>query len=379
MDFATAAIFWDPHPQAFTIPYFDRPIMWYGVCWVVGFFFAYVLIIPMLAEKLAHVRYIRNRDIADWNALFQTLQSSQSAQIQKIRQFLPANTWKEIDRTPAANLAKNEQMQATVLQACNSYLSSQPALNRADLQKLFPQGLFPARTLGSYLGDLLLWYTIFGAILGARLGHVLFYDLPRFIHHPLDILKIWEGGLASHGGAIGVIIALVLYARAIRKNYPEINFMTILDLIVVPTAFVAFCIRIGNFINQEILGMPTTMPWGVIFGHPADGTAPLPRHPVQLYEAAVNLVLFLALYMLWKTKGDKLRTGYLSGLFFMVVFGSRIILEFFKAPLSLVIDESTFTMGQWLSVPFVLIGLLLFLGKIPPCMQNHRRDLASND
>ncbi len=224
---------------------------------------------------------------------------------------------------------------------------------------MFPNGLYTVRNLGSFLADRLLWYTIIGTIVGARLGHVLFYDLPRYAAHPADIIKVWEGGLASHGGTVGVLIAVYFYLRSIRKNYPEFSFVTFLDILVVPTAFVGFCIRMGNFINQEILGTPSNLPWAVVFGHPADGSAPLARHPVQLYEAIFNLLTFSCLYWLWRKKGVTLKPGFLSGLFFIAIFGSRIVLEYFKTSQSIVIDESVFTMGQYLSIPFVLFGFVL--------------------
>lgn len=350
--------YWDPNPQAFTIPYFDRPVMWYGVCWVVGFFCAYRIMIPLLARKLQNLPYILSRDIENWSTLFQILQTSQLPEILEIRKLLSHNERKELDAL-GISYKGQDSLKNAVLEALNAYLKNNPGTDRATLEILFPKTFFTTRALGTYLSDLLLWYSIIGAVVGARLGHVLFYDLPKYAHNPLDALKVWEGGLASHGGAIGVIIALLIYVRVIRKNYPEFNFITILDLIVVPTAFVAFCIRIGNFINQEILGTATSMPWGIIFGHPADGSAPIARHPVQLYEAAVNLILFFGLYTLWKTRGETLRKGYLSGVFFIVVFGSRIAFEYFKAPLSLLIDESTFSMGQYLSIPFLLLGVTL--------------------
>lgn len=211
--------------------------------------------------------------------------------------------------------------------------------------------------------DRLTWFVVAGAIIGARLGHVLFYDWPRYKDHLFDIVKVWEGGLASHGGAIAILLALFIYQRMINKKFPAFTFVALLDMITVPTAFAGCCIRIGNFINQEVVGNSTTVPWAVIFGHPADGGAPLPRHPVQLYEAVFYLLTFFLLFSLWKFKGNKLRPGIISGLFFILVFGSRVIFDFFKAPQSLIIDETSFQMGQYLSVPFILLGLiLLFYG-----------------
>lgn len=218
-----------------------------------------------------------------------------------------------------------------------------------------------SRNLAYALIDRMTWFVVCGTLIGARLGHVFFYDWPRYAAHPLDILKIWEGGLASHGGTIGIMIAIFCYQRLFCKPYPELSFLKILDLFSVPTAFGACCIRIGNFTNQEILGTPTNLPWAIIFGHPADGSAPVPRHPAQLYEAVVYLGIFILLYYLWRYRSEKLRPGVLLGTFFVLTFASRFFIEFIKNPQSLVIDESLLQMGQYLSIPFIALGIILIL------------------
>jgi prolipoprotein diacylglyceryltransferase len=127
-----------------------------------------------------------------------------------------------------------------------------------------------------------------------------------------------------------------------------------------PAAGAAFFIRIGNFINQEILGTPTTVPWAVVFGHPADGRASLPRHPVQLYEALFYLAMFVFL-MVSRKKWRKWKEGRALGLFLALIFGFRFYIEFFKEEQSWHLAGSYLTMGQWLSIPFFLVGLILFL------------------
>lgn len=216
-----------------------------------------------------------------------------------------------------------------------------------------------AKQLSYMLVDRLTWFVVAGTIIGARLGHVLFYDWPRYQHDPISILKVWEGGLASHGGAIGVLIALYFYQRSIRKKFPEFSFIVLMDLIVVPTAFTAFCIRMGNFFNQEILGFPTTVPWGIIFGDPIDGGPIVPRHPVQLYEGFAYLCTFIFLWFYWNQKKDTLKKGTLSGLFFILVFGLRFLIEFFKTPQSLMFQEKFLQTGQYLSIPFIVLGFFL--------------------
>lgn len=207
--------------------------------------------------------------------------------------------------------------------------------------------------------DRMTWIIVVGMIIGARLGHVFFYEWPIYKAYPMEIFKVWKGGLASHGATVGILIALFIYRLMTRKEYPEFNFITLLDTIVVPTAIPAAFIRIGNFFNQEILGTPSNVPWAVIFGDPADHSAVVPRHPVQLYEAIVYLFTFFLLYGIWKAKGNAVRPGLLSGLFFVLVFGSRFFLEFFKEHQSIMIDESFLQTGQLLSVPLVIAGALL--------------------
>lgn len=222
-----------------------------------------------------------------------------------------------------------------------------------------------ARLLASQYVDRMTWLIVAGTIIGARLGHVFFYEWPRYQNNPLEIIQVWKGGLASHGATIGILLALFLHVRLMRKKYPEITFLRLLDIIVVPTAFAAGCIRIGNFFNQEILGIPSTVPWAIIFGDPADGSPILPRHPVQLYEAIVYFLTFLLLFSLWKWWTNVLKPGMLSGLFFIFVFGSRFFLEFLKMPQSAMIDESFLQTGQYLSIPIILAGfVLLFYSKI---------------
>lgn len=215
------------------------------------------------------------------------------------------------------------------------------------------------KAISTSIVDTLTWYVILGTVVGARLGHVLFYDLPYYVDHPWEVFNLRQGGLASHGGTVGVMLALWLFLRRNRKTLPKMTYINLIDILVIPTCIVAFFIRLGNFFNQEILGNPTNLPWGIIFGHPADGTVPTPRHPVQLYEAFFYLGTFFLLYTIWKKRYEKLKAGTLSGIFFIITFGSRFFLDFLKTPQSMLLDESVMQMGQYLSVPFVILGVAL--------------------
>lgn len=211
------------------------------------------------------------------------------------------------------------------------------------------------------LTEKLLWFVVIGTIVGARLGHVFFYEWPRYSQDIPSIFKIWEGGLASHGGVIGILTALYLYKKICLKNFPWISYIDIVDMLSIPTALVACFIRLGNFMNQEILGKETTVPWAIIFENPSDRSPIVPRHPVQLYEAISALLTFILLLTLWKKTGGNLRRGLISGLFFILIFGSRFVIEFWKLSFSLMIDESYFQTGQLLSLPCIAFGILLLL------------------
>lgn len=204
--------------------------------------------------------------------------------------------------------------------------------------------------------DTLLWYVLIGTIVGARLGHCLFYEPEYYLSHPLAILKVWEGGLASHGGTIGVILALYLYAR----RHPDQPFLWLADRLAIPTALTATLIRIGNFFNSEIYGHITTVPWAVVF----ERVDPHPRHPTQLYEALAYLPLFFVLWGLYR-KGayTRWKPGQPLGLFLVWVFGARLLIELVKEPQEAFDLGLPLNMGQLLSLPFVALGLYLLKRK----------------
>jgi prolipoprotein diacylglyceryl transferase len=222
-------------------------------------------------------------------------------------------------------------------------------------------------------------------VLGARLGHCLFYEPAYYLSHPLKMLAIWEGGLASHGGAIGILFCLWLYVRNYNKSTKKtkeekqsISYLWILDRIVVAVCLVGALIRVGNVMNHEIYGTPTSLPWGFVFLRGAEqfcGTvddytacnaweAPcppsewLPCHPTGLYEAFFCLVAMgILLWMYYKRDLGHKQPGLMFGTFLVIIFGSRICIEFLK---NVQVDferNMTFDMGQWLSIPFVLIGI----------------------
>jgi phosphatidylglycerol---prolipoprotein diacylglyceryl transferase len=202
--------------------------------------------------------------------------------------------------------------------------------------------------------DKLAMYVIIATIIGARLGHVLFYEPAEYFSDPIEILKIWNGGLASHGAAIGILLGLWLFSRKTGKSY----FWT-LDRVVIVVALGGMFIRLGNLMNSEIFGNPTNLPWGFIF----TSNDNIPRHPTQIYEALSYLAIFLLLYKIyWKNMGRP-KPGFIFGLFLILLFSARFFIEFLKVPQVAFENTMTLNMGQWLSIPFVIIGFVIIFMK----------------
>ncbi len=197
-------------------------------------------------------------------------------------------------------------------------------------------------------------YLIVATIVGARLGHVFFYGWDYYSQHPIEILYVWQGGLASHGGVLGIIIAMIIWSMKVSKR----SILWVLDRVVVPSVFIAALIRLGNLMNSEIYGIQTSMPWGFIFERNHETVA---KHPTQIYEALSYLLTFgVLLYMYWKTKAKDYQ-GMLVGVFFIMVFTSRFLIEFIKEDQEAFEAGMSLNMGQWLSIPFVVTGIILIV------------------
>lgn len=203
-------------------------------------------------------------------------------------------------------------------------------------------------------------YTMVGTIIGARLGHCLFYDPEYYLANPLEILKTWEGGLASHGGTLGIIAAIYIFSRRVSHH----SMMWAFDKLVVPTGFVAALIRLGNLMNHEIYGHPTDMPWGFRFienlhawMRGAEPVFSAPSHPTQLYEAICYLITFgICMWMYFKKDLWK-KEGLIFGVFMICIFGCRFFIEFVKNNQEAFEEGMMLNMGQYLSIPFVLAGI----------------------
>ena len=208
--------------------------------------------------------------------------------------------------------------------------------------------------------DPLLYTLLIGTIVGARLGHCLFYQPDYYLgswEGFWEIFMPWKGGLASHGGTIALIIAMVWFARHYGRKH-DFDFLWILDHLAIAVCFAACFIRLGNLFNSEIYGDVTTLPWGFVFELRGET---LPKHPTQLYEAFSYLILGIVLILLYKYRLPKMYRGTFIGLFFIGCFGSRFLIEFIKEPQVGFESEMALNMGQWLSIPFVLLGIGLLI------------------
>lgn len=219
------------------------------------------------------------------------------------------------------------------------------------------------KRLDAEMLDQLLIYVAVGTIVGARLGHCLFYEPHYYLSNPVEILKIWEGGLASHGAAIGIVLALWLY---IRKH--KLSFLWLMDRIVIVVPLGGAFIRTGNLFNSEIYGRATDVPWAFLFVRdvirdPNTGAIlpNVPSHPTQIYEALSYLTIFVILFLYFRKNHDKVRDGFIFGVFLILLFTARFFIEFIKHDQVAFESGMTFNMGQWLSLPFILIGFGLIV------------------
>ncbi|MEM6262564.1 MAG: prolipoprotein diacylglyceryl transferase [Bacteroidota bacterium] len=234
--------------------------------------------------------------------------------------------------------------------------------------------------------DNLLLYMIAGTVIGARLGHVLFYDPAYYLSNPLEIPMIWKGGLASHGGGLGMTVALYLFARKVKKK-PLIWFT---DRLCLPTAIGAAMVRLGNLFNHEIVGRPTDSSLGFVFTHchldrylqplthdPALMEAyqlyggHVPRFPTQLLEALCYLLTGIAIFVVYQRANYRPKPGLMIGVFLFMTFVARFFIEFLKENQVAFEDGLPLNMGQILSIPFVFIGLYLIFRKNPSLSPNH--------
>ncbi|MDY3120480.1 prolipoprotein diacylglyceryl transferase [Porphyromonas somerae] len=222
----------------------------------------------------------------------------------------------------------------------------------------------------------LVFYVLIATIVGARLGHCLFYEPSYYLANPVEILKTWEGGLASHGGVIGIMIGIWIYSKKVSHQ----SMLWTFDRLCVPVGLVAAMIRLGNLMNHEIYGHATDLPWGFRFIENIHqwqaGAEPIfsaPSHPTQLYEAAIYLLVFaVCMWLYWKRDAQK-REGLIFGVAMVMIFVGRFLVEFVKNDQVGFEESMTLNMGQWLSIPFVIIGIASIVYSFKQPIKEYRR------
>ena len=203
--------------------------------------------------------------------------------------------------------------------------------------------------LSSKLLDSIFWFGALATIIGARLGHCLFYEPSYYLAHPWEMLNLREGGLASHGAAIGMLLGLWMFSR--RNKMP---YLWSLDRIMIPVTIGGAFVRLGNLFNSEIYGTPTSMPWGFVFVRAHET---VPKHPTQIYEALCYVIGFaILLWLYYKKDMGRRRPGLLFGVGLVIIFVARLIIETIKNPQVSFEQGMTLNMGQWLSLPFIVAG-----------------------
>ena len=201
--------------------------------------------------------------------------------------------------------------------------------------------------------DNFLIYTILGGIIGARLGHILFYEFDYYYSYPTEILKVWHGGLASHGGVIGVLLSTYLFSKKYKKPY-----LWITDRLAMPAAFIGGLIRFGNLMNSEIYGPKTDLPWGFIFT--INGET-VPKHPTQIYESLAYFAIAAFIWFAYKKDKGNIPFGKLTGYFLSLVFTARFFIEFIKNDQAAFEQGMLLNVGQLLSLPIIAIGIYLII------------------
>lgn len=356
-------MYWNPSPNVFSlhIPFAGRPVVWYGVLFALGIFLTYRHFLERMTRKIRLSGSFGSIAMQNEEKFITFLQSDLEGFTRVIRDrivhYLGSNINPNLD---AIRVALNQTLNDIPFFEKYGVLTSYD--RRRTLEIFLSDFVKSGRVIATQFCEKMLFYSVIGLVAGARLGNILFYqDAGFYLSHPAEIFKVWNGGLASHGGVIGVLIGVALFWRTKgRKMVPFKSFLSLADAFSYSSLLAAVCIRLGNLMNQEILGHKTNLPWGIFFGRPLDGSLPGVRHPVQLYEAVGYASLFILFSRFIAKREHFMREGRMFGLFLTLLFSFRFSMEFFKERMSLLLqNESLFSMGQYLSIPFILLGLFL--------------------
>ena len=354
-------IHWNPCRELFTLPIINWPVMWYGFFFSLGFFLGYFVFLQVLKRYFLETPYFTDLDILEKKPLISHLQKwfsfeemGKKKSSSEILKYLL-----EKDKPYESLYAKlGPSLQKQIQQVKKDRFLTFPklAMNRLIMDRFFSPYLLSIHKKAAKIADRLLFYVVLGTIIGAKLGHFVFYESPsKYLLHPWELFQ--GNGFASHGAVIGIMVASYFFVKWVKKVH-VIHWVTLLDLMSLPALLIAGFIRLGNFFNQEILGKPSSLPWAIVFDSPFDGSKPLPRHPAQLYEALFYFGMFFLLKWLIRKPKVFSQKGKIAGILLTSVFSFRFFVEFFKEEQSSFF--STFlNMGQVLSLPLILWGSYL--------------------
>ncbi|NGX49254.1 MAG: Prolipoprotein diacylglyceryl transferase [Candidatus Anoxychlamydiales bacterium] len=348
--------YWNPKKEIFTIPYLNIPIVWYSLFFLIGFIISYYIFISILRRYFYLFENFTDKDILSFDILRGELKNPKTEEQKKVSEFF-------FEKTKNENILDANDK---ILELLNLYIDGK-IKNRLFLEYAFSKAILSTKSKLIKITDTGIVYIVIATIIGARLGHLIFYESPSYyLKNPINIIKVWQGGLASHGAAIAILIALFIFCYYLKKFTPRLRYVHLLDFVGIPIALTCFFIRMGNFFNQEILGVQSSLPWAVIFGSPMENVTIVPRHPVQLYEGLFYLILFGLLLILSYRKYFLIKEGKIFGIFFILANGFRFFIEFLKVRQSAILETDSFLlMGQYLSIPFIALGIFfLFWDKI---------------
>lgn len=304
-------MYWNPPKFIFTIPVFDRPVAFYGLFFFLGFLASYYLAVYVFSQVITPLLKEQNKN-----------------SVKKIKSLLSK---KEL-KTTGDDLA--------------------------GMYFIEGESLVTTWNLSKDLINTALFYSVVFSIIGSRLFHVFFYDWPYYQNHLAEIPMAFDGGLASHGGILGVFIAWFLFFKVAKKKIKDLSLVQVFDVMILNIGLALGSIRIGNFFNQEILGKPSDSIFAVTFGNPMGGLPIVPRHPVQLYESTSYFLICAVLLVIWKK--TKFKPGTYFALGNIMYWTARFICEYFKLEQSQSMPEgSVLTMGQIQSIPFILMGIIV--------------------
>lgn len=340
--------YWNPSRRIFE----GLPIYWYSLFFALGFLLGYQVFLNLLKNYFSRFPSLHRSDIKDFDLLRSYIENPKKDQKEVIKK---------------THIKKGISKRELLKVLGKAFKEREDKLFfRKFLEGKFPGVFYDFKGKAKYIAEKVFLYIVIATIIGARVGNIIFYeDLSYYLKHPIEIINFWNGGiagLASHGAAFFIVVSVFILAYRIRDFYPRLGVLRLFDFISIPTALAAVFIRIGNFFNQEILGSKSEAVFAVFFGNPVDGIM-APRHPVQLYEAFSYLAIFFLLRFLGVKKEMLLKRGKIFSLFLVFVFLARFFIEFLKVRQSPLVEGFPLSMGQLLSIPFILIGGLLFFLK----------------